>query len=108
MTRCGWIGQTPIALLITVLASIPLLGQGRSLADIERIMDRALAPICAIILVTGAGGMFGGVPAPAVSARLAGSLDALGMPLIVAAFVIATALRVAQGSATVARPRPPA
>lgn len=97
------IGQTPVALLITVLASIPLLGQGRSLADIERIMDRALAPICAIILVTGAGGMFGGVlRASGIGQALAGSLDAIGMPLIVAAFVISTALRVAQGSATVA------
>jgi GntP family gluconate:H+ symporter len=97
------IGQTPVALLITVIASIPLLGQGRSLADIERIMDRALAPICAIILVTGAGGMFGGVlRASGIGQALAGSLDAIGMPLIVAAFVISTALRVAQGSATVA------
>ena len=103
VTALRLIGQTPIALLITVLASIPLLGQGRSLADIERIMDRALAPICAIILVTGAGGMFGGVlRASGIGQALAGSLDALGMPLIVAAFVIATALRVAQGSATVA------
>ncbi|MBP6678472.1 MAG: GntP family permease, partial [Paracoccus sp.] len=97
------IGQTPVALLITVIASIPLLGQGRSLGDIERIMDRALAPICAIILVTGAGGMFGGVlRASGIGQALAGSLDAIGMPLIVAAFVISTALRVAQGSATVA------
>ena len=94
VTALRLIGQTPIALLITVLASIPLLGQGRSLADIERIMDRALAPICAIILVTGAGGMFGGVlRASGIGQALAGSLDALGMPLIVAAFVIATALR---------------
>ena len=97
------IGQTPVALLITVIASIFLLGQGRSLADIERIMDRALAPICAIILVTGAGGMFGGaLRATGIGQALAGSLDAIGMPLIVAAFVISTALRVAQGSATVA------
>ena len=97
------IGQTPVALLITVLVSIPLLGQGRSRADIERIMDRALAPICAIILVTGAGGMFGGVlRASGIGQALAGSLETIGMPLIVAAFVISTALRVAQGSATVA------
>ena len=107
--EAGWvtvlrlIGQTPVALLITVIASIPLLGQGRSLGDIERIMDRALAPICAIILVTGAGGMFGGVlRASGIGQALAGSLETIGMPLIVAAFVISTALRVAQGSATVA------
>ncbi|KGJ05509.1 GntP family permease (plasmid) [Paracoccus versutus] len=105
----GWvtvlrlIGQTPIALLITVLVAMALLGRGRSATEIERIMDGALAPICAIILVTGAGGMFGGVlRASGIGEALASSLDAVGMPLIVAAFVISMALRVAQGSATVA------
>ncbi|WP_323718093.1 GntP family permease [Paracoccus aminovorans] len=105
----GWvtvlrlIGQTPVALLITLIVAMFLLGKGRSAAEIERIMDGALGPICAIILVTGAGGMFGGVlRASGIGQALAGSLETLGMPLIVAAFVIATALRVAQGSATVA------
>ncbi|QRZ15275.1 GntP family permease [Paracoccus methylovorus] len=97
------IGQTPVALLITVLVAMALLGQGRSPAEIERIMDGALGPICAIILVTGAGGMFGGVlRASGIGEALASSLDTVGMPLIVAAFVISMALRVAQGSATVA------
>ncbi|MFD1794875.1 GntP family permease [Paracoccus aurantiacus] len=97
------IGQTPVALLITVIVAMFLLRRGRSPADLERIMDRALAPICAIILVTGAGGMFGGVlRASGIGQALASSLENIGLPLIVAAFVIATALRVAQGSATVA------
>lgn len=103
VTLLRLIGQTPVALLITVVASIFLLGQGRSPTDIERIMDRALGPICAIILVTGAGGMFGGVlRASGIGQALAGSLETVGLPLIIAAFVISTALRVAQGSATVA------
>ncbi|WBU64142.1 GntP family permease [Paracoccus aerodenitrificans] len=97
------LGQTPVALLITVIASIFLVGQGRDPDAIQRIMDRSLAPICAIILVTGAGGMFGGVlRASGIGEALADTLEGMGMPLIVAAFVIATALRVAQGSATVA------
>lgn len=97
------IGQTPVALLITVLAAIALLSGRRSLTDVEKIMDGALGPVCAIILVTGAGGMFGGVlRASGIGQALANSLDAIGMPLIVAAFLISTALRVAQGSATVA------
>lgn len=107
--EAGWvtvlrlIGQTPVALLITVIAAMALLGKGRSAAEVEKLMDGALGPICAIILVTGAGGMFGGVlRASGIGQALAGSLDSVGMPLIVAAFVIATALRVAQGSATVA------
>ena len=55
------IGKTPIALLITTLVAMVALGwRRRSRADVETIMNDALAPVCAIILITGAGGMFGG------------------------------------------------
>ncbi len=107
--EAGWVtvmrllGQTPVALLITVIVAMALLGKGRAASEVEKLMDSALGPICAIILVTGAGGMFGGVlRASGIGQALAGSLESVGMPLIVAAFVISTALRVAQGSATVA------
>ena len=98
------IGQTPVALLITTLYAMVVLGTGRrSRADVEKICNDALGPVCAIILVTGAGGMFGGVlRASGIGEALAGSLAATGLPVIVAAFVVATCLRVAQGSATVA------
>lgn len=99
------VGQTPVALLITVLAAMWFLGRrtGRSNAEVEAVLNDALGPVCAIILITGAGGMFGGVLRhTGIGGALAGSLDSLGLPLIVAAFVIATGLRVAQGSATVA------
>jgi GntP family gluconate:H+ symporter len=47
--------------------------------------------------------MFGGVlRASGIGEALAGSLEDTGLPVIVAAFLVATALRVAQGSATVA------
>ena len=65
--------------------------------------DDALGPICSIILITGAGGMFGGVlELSGIGDALSGSLSDLGISLIVQAFLIATLLRVAQGSATVA------
>ncbi len=97
------IGQTPVALLISLLVAMFVLAGGRSAETLEKIMDGALAPICAIILVTGAGGMFGGVLRESgIGQALASSLEAAGLPLIVAAFVISAALRVAQGSATVA------
>ncbi|MCK3655296.1 permease [Pasteurellaceae bacterium Macca] len=97
------IGKTPIALLITLIATILLLKDQRSNEQLEKICDNALAPICAIILVTGAGGMFGGVlRASGIGNALSQALSDTGMPIIVAAFIIATALRVAQGSATVA------
>lgn len=97
-------GQTAIALLVTVIYAMVTLGWGRrSKADVETIMNSALGPVCAIILITGAGGMFGGVlRASGIGEALAGSLESTGLPIIVAAFVVATALRVAQGSATVA------
>ncbi len=97
------VGKTPVALLITVLVSTVVLAGGRSRATIEKILNDSLGPVCAIILVTGAGGMFGGVlRASGIGEALAGSLESTGLPVIVAAFVVSTALRVAQGSATVA------
>jgi GntP family gluconate:H+ symporter len=106
----GWVellallGFTPVALLITVLAAVLVLGRpNASMARVSAIMDDALGPICAIILITGAGGMFGGVlELSGIGAALSDSLSGLGMSLVVQAFVIATLLRVAQGSATVA------
>ncbi|MFC5729400.1 MULTISPECIES: GntP family permease [Nocardioides] len=98
------LGNTPVALLITLLVAIAVLGRpSGSLANTTRILDQALGPICSVILITGAGGMFGGVlRASGIGTALTGSLADVGLPLLVQAFVIATALRVAQGSATVA------
>ena len=98
------IGNTSVALLITVIVATVVLGlRGRSMADVSTIFDNALGPICAIILITGAGGMFGGVlRLSGIGDALSNSLADLGMSLILQAFVIATLLRVAQGSATVA------
>lgn len=98
------IGKTPIALLITTLFATVALGwRRRSRADVETILNDALAPVCAIILITGAGGMFGGVlNASGIGDALAGTLEETGLPVIVAAFVVSAVIRVAQGSATVA------
>ncbi|HSJ22434.1 MAG TPA: GntP family permease [Nocardioidaceae bacterium] len=98
------LGNTPVALLISLLVAIAVLGtRGRSLAETSGILDQALGPICSVILITGAGGMFGFVlRTSGIGEALTSSLSGVGMPLILQAFLIATALRVAQGSATVA------
>jgi gluconate:H+ symporter, GntP family len=99
------LGETPVALLITVVLAMWLLGwsKGKRKTLVETIVDSALGPVCAIILITGAGGMFGGVlRASGIGNAIADSLDAIGLPLIVAGFVIAAIVRLAQGSATVA------
>ena len=99
------LGETPIALLITVLLAMFLLGykQKKEKALIETVVDSALGPVCSIILITGAGGMFGAVlRASGIGDAVASSLEAMGLPIIVAGFIIAAVVRVAQGSATVA------
>jgi GntP family gluconate:H+ symporter len=98
------LGNTPVALLVTLLVAIGLLGtRDRSLSETTELLDKSLGPICSIILITGAGGMFGGVlRASGIGDALTSSLSDLGIPLLLQAFLIATALRVAQGSATVA------
>ena len=99
------LGATPVALLISVLVASYVLGpmRGRKSIDVERILDSALGPVCSIILITGAGGMFGGVlRASGIGAALSDALSNIGLPVLVAGLLVATALRVAQGSATVA------
>ncbi|WP_174844555.1 GntP family permease [Cryobacterium serini] len=99
------IGETPVALLITVVLAMALLGwkKRKSATLVESVVDSALGPVSAVILITGAGGMFGGVlRASGIGNALAESLDAIGLPVIVAGFVIAALVRIAQGSATVA------
>ncbi|KAB8162186.1 GntP family permease [Streptomyces sp. 3MP-14] len=99
------LGSTPVALLVAVLVAGHVLGtrRGRGREVVEELTDSALGPVCSIILITGAGGMFGAVlRASGIGDALSESLADLGLPVIVAAFVIASALRIAQGSATVA------
>lgn len=97
------LGKTPIALLLTLLLCLVLFTQRLGKKRIEALCSESLAPICGVVLVTGAGGMFGGVlRASGIGDALATLLANTGLPAIVAAFVIATCLRVAQGSATVA------
>lgn len=99
------IGSTPIALLISVLVAVLVLGTRRGEAGtaIEKTLDSALGPVASVILITGAGGMFGGVlEASGIGDALADSLGNVGLPVIVAAYIIAVIIRLAQGSATVA------
>ncbi|MER2136295.1 MAG: GntP family permease [Arthrobacter sp.] len=103
------IGSTPIALLITAVAAMYLLyirprrGRGTIGGALEDLVDNALAPVCSIILITGAGGAFGRVlTETGIGGTIADGLDAMGLPVILAGFLVAVAFRVAQGSATVA------
>ncbi|MBO0981035.1 GntP family permease [Microbacterium sp. SD291] len=99
------IGTSPVALLITALVALLVLGKfrGENGSALEKLVEGTLGSVASVILITGAGGMFGGVlRASGIGDALSSSLGDLGMPVIFAAYLIAVALRVAQGSATVA------
>lgn len=100
-----FVGNTPIALLISTLVALYFLGirRGQPKADLEKLLDGALGPICSVVLITGAGGMFGGVlRTSAIGDALADSMSDLGVPVILGCWLVAAILRLAQGSATVA------
>ncbi|MBX7450871.1 GntP family permease [Mycolicibacterium sp. 3033] len=103
------IGTTSMALLIADLVAmvalyvVPRRGRESIGSLLENLVDDALAPVCSIILITGAGGAFGRVlTETGIGQTLADGLDALGLPVMLAGFLIAVVFRVAQGSATVA------
>jgi gluconate:H+ symporter, GntP family len=85
--------------------AVYLLGvrRGMTVAELGRITGESLKPIGMILLVVGAGAFFGAVlQATGVGKALAGSMSAIGLPVIVSAYLISAALRLAQGSVTVA------
>ncbi|WP_309065754.1 GntP family permease [Microbacterium sp.] len=99
------IGTSPVALLITALVALLVLGKfrGENGSALDKLVEGTLGTVASVILITGAGGMFGGVlRASGIGDALSSSLGDLGIPVIFAAYLIAVALRVAQGSATVA------
>jgi H+/gluconate symporter-like permease len=100
----SFLGHPFTALIIATLLSFYYLGkrQGLSRREIQDIATKSLEPVGLIILVTGAGGVFGKtLVASGVGEALANAMAATNLPLIVLAFLIATAVRVSQGSATV-------
>lgn len=99
------LGTSPVALLISVLVAMIVLGtrRGENGTALEKLLDSSLGPICSVVLITGAGGGFGAVlRASGIGDALGDTLADLGLPLIVAVYVVSALLRVAQGSATVA------
>ena len=99
------LGNPTVALTIAVLLSFWLLGTRRGMTgrDLSELTSGALRPLGMLLLVVGAGGFFGKVLAETgVGDALAGSLQGVGLPMIVSAYVISSGLRIAQGSATVA------
>ncbi|MEU2722236.1 GntP family permease [Streptomyces smyrnaeus] len=100
-----FVGHPFVALTVALLLSYYLLGlrQGWSRKSLETVSTASLKPVGNILLVVGAGGVFGAVlQGSGVAQALADVFGDAGLPVIVLAYLISLVLRVAQGSATVA------
>ncbi|MFJ4830310.1 GntP family permease [Streptomyces sp. NPDC088747] len=98
-------GSPFVALTIALLLAYYLLGirRGWSRKSLERVSTSSLKPVGNILLVVGAGGIFGAVlKASGVAQALSDTFNDVGLPVLVLAYLISVVLRVAQGSATVA------
>jgi Gnt-I system low-affinity gluconate transporter len=98
------LGHPFTALIAATLVSFYALGTrlGFSSEEVRVMATKSLEPVGLIILVTGAGGVFGKVlVASGVGTAVASWMAASRLPLVVLAFLIAAVVRVAQGSATV-------
>ncbi|MFG3170068.1 GntP family permease [Streptomyces sp. NPDC048200] len=98
-------GSPFVALTIALLLAYYLLGirRGWSRKSLETVSTSSLKPVGNILLVVGAGGIFGAVlKASGVAQALSDTFHDVGLPIIVLAYLISLVLRVAQGSATVA------
>ena len=98
----SFLGDKNVAMTIGVLyaafISRPYLP--RSITDI---MSSGADKVGLILLITGAGGAYGGVlKACGIASLITGTLQGFHMPVLIMCFVIAQVLRIATGSTTVA------
>lgn len=99
------VGSPTVALLIALALSMWLIGlrRGWSLEKASGVMGDALPTAAMVIMVTGAGGVFGKVLVESgIGKALADTLTDIHLPLVPAAYLLSLALRASQGSATVA------
>ena len=98
-------GHPFVALTIALLLAYYLLGvrRGWSRKSLEAVSTASLKPVGNILLVVGAGGIFGAVlKGSGVAQALSDTFNDVGLPVLVLAYLLSLVLRVAQGSATVA------
>lgn len=99
------VGSPTVALLIALALAMWLVGlrRGWSLEKASGVMGDALPTAAMVIMVTGAGGVFGKVLVESgIGKALADTLTEIHLPLVPAAYILSLALRASQGSATVA------
>ena len=100
-----FLGHPVIALLISTIVALYFLGTARGVSrdKLLQVATNALGPAGIIILITGAGGVFKGVlKETGITGALSDLFSESGISILVLAWVFATLIRIAQGSATVA------
>jgi GntP family gluconate:H+ symporter/Gnt-I system low-affinity gluconate transporter len=98
-------GTPFIALTIATLLALILLGvkNNYSLKELERVMTKSLEPAGIILLVTAGGGVLRYMLEDSGIGRVVGDFVAANnLPVVVVAFIVALAVRISVGSATVA------
>ncbi|MFD5320802.1 gluconate:H+ symporter [Streptomyces sp. NPDC127098] len=99
------LGAPLVALLVDVALCGYFLGirRGWDRARVGEVMASAVPGVAMVILIAGAGGMFGKVlVASGIGDAVADLLDKTGLPALALGFLMTMALRAAQGSTTVA------
>ncbi|PVY72908.1 GntP family transporter [Pectobacterium versatile] len=99
------VGSPAVALLIALALAFYFIAmrRGWSLEKTGNIMGDAMPAAAVVVMVTGAGGVFGKVLVESgIGKALADTLTSIHLPLVPAAFILSLALRASQGSATVA------
>jgi GntP family gluconate:H+ symporter len=97
-------GNPSFALALSAAASLWILARQRrlSLGALSRSVEKSIMSAGVIILITGAGGAFGGMLVRAgVSDTLGTLADGAGLSAVVLGFLLAALFKVAQGSGTV-------
>lgn len=101
----GFLGTPFVALLIATVAAMFLLGMrhGFSREELEKVMTKSLEPAGLILLVTAGGGVLRYMLQDSGLGDIIGNaVAATPLPLVAVAFLIAAAVRISVGSATVA------
>ncbi len=97
-----FLGQPVNALMIGLLLSISLLKSDNKIQEFSERISQGLVVAAPILLITGAGGAFGAVlKATGIGTMLGETLSVLGIGIFMP-FIVAAALKSAQGSSTVA------
>ncbi|WP_417761992.1 GntP family permease [Shewanella sp.] len=101
-TVLNFLGQPLNALLIGLVLSLPLLKSTHRIQEFTQRISDGLVAAAPILLITGAGGAFGAIiKATDIGTYLGTTLSDLGIGIFMP-FLVAAALKSAQGSSTVA------